>query len=151
VSDLIREHGLQRVNLLKVSRLDNTQTYSGLVLIIWGRIVGIYGCWAVHDVSVADVTSCLLQRSKWFAGWLQVDAERAELDVLRGIKQEDWHKICQLSLEVHDIVGDEDVSCGTSRVEMLVHMLNRQGFRHVVTEQSPRMRGTNLYMMYATR
>lgn len=90
----------------------------------------------------------------------QVDAERAELDVLRGIRDEDWHKIRQLSLEVHDIACDDhDASLGTigrasgaiRRVEVIVLVLKKHGFQTVVVEQSPRMHGTNLFMIYATR
>jgi hypothetical protein len=85
--------------------------------------------------------------------FMQVDVERAEMDLLRGIKKEDWHKICQLSLEVHDVACDTErvTSNAASRVAVLVHMLKQQGFTKTVVDQSPRMHGTNLYMVYATR
>src|SRR5262249_30617890 len=56
---------------------------------------------------------------------LKVDVEKAELDVLQGIADEDWPKIRQVVAEVHDFDG---------RLQEIVGLLARQGFE-VVSEQ----------------
>jgi amino acid adenylation domain-containing protein/FkbM family methyltransferase len=70
---------------------------------------------------------------------LKVDVEKAELDVLRGIGEEDWPKIKQIVAEVHDIGGN------LAKIEAL---LNRHGFA-VEVEEDPSLKGTGLYNLYA--
>jgi FkbM family methyltransferase len=71
---------------------------------------------------------------------LKVDVERAELEVLEGILEEDWPAIGQIVAEVHD----------QSRREVISKELLRRGFR-VAAEQEPMMRGTDVHVIYATR
>lgn len=73
---------------------------------------------------------------------LKVDVERAELDVLSGISPDDWHKIQQVVLEVHDIDG---------RLQVVQSLLATAGFHNVVSEQDASLVGTSLYNVYATR
>lgn len=72
---------------------------------------------------------------------LKVDVERAELDVLRGIRDNDWPRVRQLVLEVHDEEG---------RLAAVTGILEARGF-HLVVDQDPVMAGTGLYVVYATR
>jgi 31-O-methyltransferase len=72
---------------------------------------------------------------------LKIDVERAELDVLAGLAEDDWATIAQIVVEVHD----EDGRCAA-----LADALDARGFR-VVREQEPLMRGTDVHMVYATR
>ncbi|MGH7617644.1 MAG: amino acid adenylation domain-containing protein, partial [Gemmatimonadaceae bacterium] len=72
---------------------------------------------------------------------LKIDVERAELDVLRGIAADDWPKIQQVVVEVHDQAG---------RVATVTTLLEAQGFT-VVCEQSAELRGTELFSLYARR
>lgn len=72
---------------------------------------------------------------------LKIDVERAELDVLRGISEGDWPAIRQIVAEVHDEDG---------RRELISGELRARGFC-VVAEQEPRMRGTDVHLVYATR
>jgi 31-O-methyltransferase len=72
---------------------------------------------------------------------LKIDVERAELDVLAGLADDDWGTIAQLVVEVHDEEG---------RCAVLGEALEARGFR-VVREQEPLMRGTDVHMVYATR
>jgi 31-O-methyltransferase len=72
---------------------------------------------------------------------LKIDVERAELDVLAGLAEDDWGTIAQIVVEVHD----EDGRCAA-----LGKALDARGFR-VVGEQEPLMRGTDVHMVYATR
>ncbi len=74
-------------------------------------------------------------------GLLKVDVEKSELDVLRGINEEDWRKIRQIVIEVHNIEG---------RLEQITSLLKEKGYE-VITEQEPLLRNTSLYTLYATR
>ncbi len=72
---------------------------------------------------------------------LKIDVERAELDVLNGIKEGDWPKIEQVVIELHD----EDGRSRTVGAD-----LRRRGFR-VMCEDEAQMRGTSVRMLYARR
>lgn len=73
---------------------------------------------------------------------LKVDAEKSELDVLRGIEPEHWPLIRQVVMEVHDIDG---------RLDEIRTLLARHGISAVVTDQEPALRGSNVYDLYARR
>jgi 31-O-methyltransferase len=72
---------------------------------------------------------------------LKIDVERAELQVLLGLGDEDWPRIKQIVVEVHDERG---------RGALVAHELLRRHFR-IETEQEPLMRGTDVHVVYATR
>lgn len=72
---------------------------------------------------------------------LKVDVQKCELEVLEGIDEEDWPKIAQVVLEVHDIDG---------RLGHLVALLERRGFS-VLAEQDTLYVGTNIHNVYAVR
>jgi FkbM family methyltransferase len=72
---------------------------------------------------------------------LKIDVEKAELDVLGGIAEDDWPRIRQLVIEVHDHGG---------RCAAIEAALGRRGFR-VVREQAEAMEGTAVRMLYAGR
>jgi amino acid adenylation domain-containing protein/FkbM family methyltransferase len=70
---------------------------------------------------------------------LKVDVEKSELDVLEGIAEEDWGKIKQVVLEVHDTGG---------RLAAITDLLRRHGFEFVV-EQYLAFEHTGLYNVFA--
>jgi FkbM family methyltransferase len=74
--------------------------------------------------------------------YLKIDVEGAELDVLRGIEQDDWPKIQRLAAEVHDLDG---------RVETIRGMLERAGFEHIEISQEWPFEGTEIRMLHARR
>lgn len=72
---------------------------------------------------------------------LKVDVQKSELDVLEGIADDDWLKIQQIVLEVHDNNG---------RLALVQDLLNRHGYTTVVEQDDPY--GTSImYNLYATR
>ena len=73
---------------------------------------------------------------------LKVDAEKSELPILQGIDEEDWPKIQQIVIEVHDKVGD--------LIETVVKLLKSKGFVFEMTEEEL-LRNSGLYNIYATR
>ncbi|MBI4860198.1 MAG: FkbM family methyltransferase, partial [Candidatus Riflebacteria bacterium] len=72
---------------------------------------------------------------------LKVDVERSELDVLRGLSGQDWPKVRQLVVEVHDDQGD---------LAAIVDLLEARGFETAV-EQESSLSSTRLSNVYARR
>ncbi|HEU4871524.1 MAG TPA: amino acid adenylation domain-containing protein, partial [Pyrinomonadaceae bacterium] len=75
---------------------------------------------------------------------LKIDVQRAEVDVLRGIAEDDWIKIKQVVMEVHDESG----WANEGRVKEISCMLEARGFR-VVAEQDELLRQTDRWNLYA--
>lgn len=72
---------------------------------------------------------------------LKIDVQKSELEVLRGIQEQDWYKIKQITMEVHELDG---------RLSQIQALLENKGF-DVAIEQDPLMHGTVLYNLYARR
>jgi amino acid adenylation domain-containing protein/FkbM family methyltransferase len=70
---------------------------------------------------------------------LKLDVEKAELDVLMGIESDDWKKIDQVVMEIHDIDG---------RLKTVTDMLEAHGFNYVL-DQDAAFINTGLYHIYA--
>lgn len=73
---------------------------------------------------------------------LKIDAERAELEILRGIEPPDWPLIRQVVVEVHDV---------DDRVSHVRTMLSERGFTGIAIHQPPTLTGANIYNLFATR
>jgi acyl carrier protein len=72
---------------------------------------------------------------------LKIDVQKAELEVLNGIREEHWPGIGQITMEVHDLDG---------RLRRIVRLLEERGFR-VTVEQDELLRGSVLYNLFAVR
>jgi FkbM family methyltransferase len=77
---------------------------------------------------------------------LKIDVQRAELDVLRGIDDDDWPRISAMVLEAHDrpAPGIE------GRVNEIRGLLERHGFEAIVA-QEPTLAGTDVFAIRARR
>jgi FkbM family methyltransferase len=73
---------------------------------------------------------------------LKVDVEKSELDVILGIESNDWAKIKQVVIEIHDI---ED------RVNKISNLLNLHGLTSIKVDQEPTLKGSTIFSLYATR
>lgn len=73
---------------------------------------------------------------------LKVDVEKSELDVLLGINEQDWSKIKQVVVEVHDL---------NNRVDSIQALLKTHGLNKITVEQEPIFQGSNIYNIYARR
>ena len=73
---------------------------------------------------------------------LKVDVEKSELDVLLGIEEDDWQKVKQVVVEVHDL---ED------RVKQITALLKAHGLTEITVEQENLFQGSNLFNLYALR
>jgi amino acid adenylation domain-containing protein/FkbM family methyltransferase len=72
---------------------------------------------------------------------LKIDVQKAELEVLQGIAADDWPKIRQLAIEVHDLGG---------ALATIESMLADAGYS-VTTDQDPLHAGTPVHFVYAVR
>ena len=74
---------------------------------------------------------------------LKINVEKAELEVLLGLRDEQWAMIQQIALELHDVDG---------RLDITLTMLKARGFEVVVEEDwsLEHTAGTNYYL-YAVR
>ncbi len=106
-----------------------------------GRFVG-----EAHQSQLKTLSDVIREEKVERIDLLKVDVQRAELDVLLGIRERDWWKIRQVVMEVHDGVGEES----EGRVAEIVALLERQGFE-AVAEQEDELVGTDRFNLYATR
>ncbi|HVG06172.1 MAG TPA: amino acid adenylation domain-containing protein [Thermoanaerobaculia bacterium] len=74
-------------------------------------------------------------------GLLKIDVEKSEMEVLGGLRDEDWPKIRQVVVEVYDEHG---------RLEQALGLLRRHGFE-VAVEQETALSGSGFYNLYARR
>jgi hypothetical protein len=72
---------------------------------------------------------------------LKVNVEKAELDVLGGIREEHWDRIPQLVVQVHDIEG---------RVDRVRADLHGRGYETAL-EQDPFLVHTDIFDVFARR
>lgn len=72
---------------------------------------------------------------------LKIDVQKAELEVLAGLGEEDWPGIDQIVVEAHDLSG---------RVGLIAGLLADRGYR-VTVEQDPLHAGTVVHFVYAVR
>lgn len=72
---------------------------------------------------------------------LKIDVQKSELDVLYGLAPEDWPKVRQIAMEVHDLDG---------QLAVVRELLEEKGFG-VVVEQDPLYKGSVMYNLFAVR
>ncbi|HVY71223.1 MAG TPA: FkbM family methyltransferase, partial [Verrucomicrobiae bacterium] len=90
-------------------------------------------------VSVSDI---IREQGLARVNLLKVDAEKCELEILRGVEAGHWSMIDQVVVEVHDRTG--------RLVTEVQEILTKQGFRCAVVEEKFLQR-SGLFNVYATR
>jgi len=73
---------------------------------------------------------------------LKVDAEKAELEIFRGIEAKDWPKIQQVVVDVHDL---------DHRLEAMTALLQQYGLREIVVGQPPTLKNSGIFTVHAMR
>ncbi len=73
---------------------------------------------------------------------LKVDAEKAELEIFRGIEAQDWPKIQQVVVDVHDL---------DHRLEAMTVLLQQYGLRKIVVGQPPTLKNSEIFTVHAMR
>jgi len=87
------------------------------------------------------LSEVLRERSVPRVDLLKIDVEKSEADVLAGLAEEDWAKVEQAVVEVHDL-GD--------RLRELGDLFRSRGFA-VTLEQDDHYRGSDRWNLYAVR
>jgi FkbH-like protein/FkbM family methyltransferase len=90
-------------------------------------------------ISVADI---IRDNSIKNIDLLKIDAEKSELDILKGIGESNWDKIKQIVIEIHDKVGDT--------FEEVKSILAKKGFKFEVEEEKF-LKESGLYNIYAKK
>lgn len=73
---------------------------------------------------------------------LKIDVEKAELDVLQGFTAEDWLKVQQVVIEIHNL---------DDRLNTIQALLIQNGFNILAIDQEEGLKGSNIYNLYASR
>lgn len=73
---------------------------------------------------------------------LKIDAERSEIDILKGIAENDWPKIRQIVIEVHD--------AASGALAEVQAKLEVKGFK-VIVDQGARFADTGVFNVFALR
>lgn len=73
---------------------------------------------------------------------LKVDVQSSELDVFLGIEKQDWSKIQQVVVEVHN---------WDNRLEKISTLLKENGLSKITVEQHPFSKGSHIFNLYALR
>jgi len=76
---------------------------------------------------------------------LKIDAENYEKQVILGIKEKDWEKIQQISMEVH-----EHIKGGKNLLNEIIDLLERENFEVKLGEEDLSSR-LGVYMLYAKK
>lgn len=73
---------------------------------------------------------------------LKIDVEKAEMDVLLGFTTEDWLKVRQVVIEIHNL---------DNRLETIQSLLSQAGFEILGIDQENIFEGSKIYNLYASR
>jgi FkbM family methyltransferase len=87
---------------------------------------------------VTTVSAIIEEHEIEVVDYLKVDVERAELDVLLGVEEDDWARIRQVGAEIHDEDG---------RLDGMRDVLTGHGFA-VTVRQDPLLAGTCVFDLF---
>jgi FkbM family methyltransferase len=73
---------------------------------------------------------------------LKIDVEKAEMDVILGFTPEDWLKVRQVVIEIHNL---------DNRLDAIQSLLSQAGFKILAIDQDDIFKGSNIYNLYASR
>jgi len=94
-----------------------------------------------YECRLRTISEIIREENVGVIDFLKIDVQKSELDVLRGIATDDWPKIRQIVIEVHDFDG---------RLDEISGMLERNGYL-VAIEQDDHYENSILYNLFARR
>jgi FkbM family methyltransferase len=97
------------------------------------------------DCTVRPLSDIIVENSIKRIDLLKIDAENYEREVLKGIEQEDWNIIRQISMEVHTHIKD-----GENLLEEIVELLKEKSFQ-VEVDLDGRFGIVGVFMLYAKK
>ncbi len=95
-----------------------------------------------YDCQLISVSDIIKENHIEKIDLLKIDAEKSELEILKGIGDSDWKKIKQIVIEIHDKVGET--------FEEVKSILTQKGFQFDVEEEKF-LQESGLYNIYAKR
>jgi FkbM family methyltransferase len=94
-----------------------------------------------YECRLRAISEIIREENVGVIDYLKIDVQKSELDVLRGIANDDWPKIRQIVIEVHDLDG---------RLNEISELLDRNGYA-VAIEQDDHYENSILYNLFARR
>ena len=94
-----------------------------------------------YECRLRTISEIIREENIGVIDFLKIDVQKSELDVLRGIATDDWPRIRQIVIEVHDLDG---------RLNEITGMLERNGYV-VAIEQDDHYENSILYNLFARR
>ena len=95
-----------------------------------------------HECRLTSVSEMIREYRIDKIDLLKIDAEKSELDIIRGIDDRDWPKIAQIVIEIHDRTEQA--------VKQIEALLVQKGFRCAV-EHERLLEHAGLFNLYGTR
>ncbi len=96
----------------------------------------------LYQCEVISVSDIIEENKIQKVDLLKIDAEKSELEILKGIKRSDWDKIRQIVIEIHDKKGN--------KLEKAKELLKEMNFRVSVIEENS-LRKSGLFNLYAIK
>lgn len=90
---------------------------------------------------IRTISSIIQQEKIERINLLKIDVEKAELDVLKGIEKQDWRKIDQIIVEVHNT---------KNKLSRIKSLLSEKEYVIKVLQEK-KLKGTGLYVVYAAQ
>jgi FkbH-like protein/FkbM family methyltransferase len=97
---------------------------------------------SIHQCRLTTVSDIIRENQIERIDLLKIDAEKSELDIIRGIADSDWPKIDQMVVEIHDTTGEV--------VRRINDLLIGKGYRCAI-EQEKLLENSGLFNLFATR
>lgn len=94
-----------------------------------------------YQCRLRTVSEVIAEEKLAHVDFMKVDVQKSELDILAGIAVEDWPKIKQIVIEVHNIEG---------RLGEIQELLRQRGYQ-VAVEQDDHYQNSNTYNLFARR
>lgn len=94
-----------------------------------------------YECRLRTLSEVIAEEQVGVVDFLKIDVQKSELDVLRGIADDDWPKIRQIVIEVHDLGG---------RLGEIRGLLETRGYA-VEVEQDDHYEESILYNLFARR
>ena len=96
----------------------------------------------IYSVRLISISDIIRENRLEKIDLLKIDAEKSELDILKGIQENDWAKISQIVIEIHDKTG--------KILGQIEAILSQRGFIFKI-EQEKLLEESGLYNIYAVR
>lgn len=135
----------QAAFILKVLSTPILKQFAAAMLLVLLMLAGVRKKLFLQRVecTLTTISDILREQGLDTIHLLKIDVEGSERDVIDGIDSQDWTKIQQLVVEVHDVNG---------RVEALREILERHGYQTVIDQEEWALHKLlGIFTLYAVR